>query len=64
MRKRNANNQSQRRLAPKSLEEMLDYLNLIHAKEHYRDILGAAAKDNVSHEEFLKPALTGGGVEV
>lgn len=46
------------RSAPKSLEEMLDYLNLGFSREHYREMLEGAAKDNTSHEEFLKRLLS------
>ena len=46
------------RSVPRSLEEMLDYLNLSHSREHHRETLDQAAKDNVSHEEFLKRLLS------
>ena len=42
------------RSVPKSLDEMLDYLNLPWSREHCRKTLDQAAKDNISHEEFLK----------
>lgn len=46
------------RFVPKSLEDILGYLNLAHSKEHYRTILDQAAKDNISHEEFFKRLLS------
>ena len=38
---------------PDTLEGMLAYLNLTHSLENYQTILEAAAKDNLSHQEFL-----------
>jgi len=43
---------------PRSLEEMLAYLNLPQSQQNHRAILEEAAKDNCSHEEFLKRLLS------
>lgn len=43
---------------PRSLDEMCAYLNLPQSQERYRAALEAAARDNCSHEEFLKRLLS------
>ena len=43
---------------PDTLEGMLEYLNLTHSLKNYREILAAAAKDNLSHQEFLSRLLS------
>lgn len=59
MRRKRDSNPIPWRSAPKGIEEMLDYLNLPYSREHYREVLDQAAKDNVSHEEFLKRLASG-----
>lgn len=38
---------------PGTLEGMLEYLNLTHSLKNYQGMLGAAAQENLSHQEFL-----------
>jgi DNA replication protein DnaC len=44
--------------APDTLPAMLDFLNLPVGAETYTDLLAKAAKDNISHESFLKRFLS------
>jgi DNA replication protein DnaC len=44
--------------APDSLADMLRYLNLPLSVDTHPDVIAAAGKDNVSHEEFLKRLLS------
>ena len=43
---------------PDSLADMLRYLNLPLSVDTHPDVIAAAGKDNVSHEEFLKRLLS------
>lgn len=43
---------------PRSLEDMFAYLNLPLGQERHRALLEEAARDNCSHEEFLKRLLS------
>lgn len=44
--------------APDTLPDMLDYLNLPVSVDAHLDVIARAAKDGVSHEEFLKRLLS------
>ena len=44
--------------APQSLDEMLDYLNLSQSLKTYKTQLDQAAKENISHQEFLLRLLS------
>ena len=44
--------------APETLPDMLRYLNLLVSVDTYEDVMTAAGKDNLSHEEFLKRFLS------
>lgn len=46
------------REAPSNLDGMFSYLNLQESLAGYRAVLAEAAKDNISHEEFLKRLLS------
>lgn len=43
---------------PRGLDDMLDYLHLPQSRDTYKEQLAQAAKDNLSHEEFLKRFLS------
>lgn len=43
---------------PKTLDEMMDYLNLYASLKTYKAFLEAAGKENLSHEEFFKRFLS------
>lgn len=43
---------------PKTLDEMMHYLNLPASLNHYKNLLETAGKENLSHEEFLRRLLS------
>lgn len=43
---------------PDTLEGMLEYLNLPHSLKNYPETLESAAKENLSHQEFLSRLLS------
>lgn len=45
-------------VCPDTLEGMLEYLNLPHSLKNYQGTLGAAAQENLSHQEFLSRLLS------
>jgi DNA replication protein DnaC len=43
---------------PSAIEDMLEYLHLRDTAHQYKDLLAQSAKDNLSHEEFLRRFLS------
>lgn len=43
---------------PNTLEGMLEYLNLLHSLKNYQGTLEAAAKENLSHQDFFHRLLS------